>query len=69
MFVVIYLFYMNNEYCSYAHVVAFCFLVTLDMYRMSQAVERELDEMYSVFNEQTMTPLPANHQKDLTVNN
>jgi hypothetical protein len=45
----------------------FCFLllVTLDMYRMLQAVEREPTESIVSLDDRTTTQSPPNHQKDI----
>ena len=42
-------------------------LVTLDMYRMLQAVERQPSESTPSVDDRTTTPSPANHQKEILV--
>ena len=42
-------------------------LVTIDMYRMLQAVERQPDEVTSSLDDGTTTQSPASHRKDILV--
>lgn len=47
--------------------VFFSILVTLDMYRMLQAVEREPEESIASLEDRTTNQSPASHQKDILV--